>query len=196
MTLCEHCVNALFTYAASRPRVVADRPSAQGACAAKELLAQMQSNLRELNSREGQRTLYLTMLHPELQQPKFCPVFAQLSSDTDTRLVERRTSKRMMIVQRACVIGDQRLVLLKKAYLKATSLGLKVEKGKNMQLSLQHSSAPAVLHSTNEAFLATTDDAGLWQRLHQQRDLARLQNLSQVREPSISQDQSGNLTRP
>jgi len=97
------------------------------------------------------------------------------------------------------VIGDlrdQELVLFKKAYLEATSLGLKLEKSKHMQLSLQQSSAPAVLHSTNEAFLANTDDAGLWQILHQQRDLARLQDLSQVREPCISQDQSGNVTRP
>ncbi len=93
-------------------------------------------------------------------------------------------------------LRDQELVLFKKAYLEATFLGLKVEKGKHMQLSLQQSSAPAVLHSTNEAFLANTDDAGLWQILHQQRDLARLQDLSQVREPCISQDQSGNVTRP
>ncbi len=93
-------------------------------------------------------------------------------------------------------LRDQELVLFKKAYLEATSLGLKLEKSKHMQLSLQQSSAPAVLHSTNEAFLANTDDAGLWQILHQQRDLARLQDLSQVREPCISQDQSGNVTRP
>ena len=92
-------------------------------------------------------------------------------------------------------LRDQELVLFKKAYLEATSLGLKLEKGKHMQLSLQQS-APAVLHSTNEAFLANTYDAGFWQILHQQRDLARLQDLSQLREPCISQDQSGNVTRP
>lgn len=61
-------------------------------------------------------------------------------------------------------------------------MGLKAETGKNRQLTLQHSSAPAVLHSTNEAFLANIDDAGLWQRLHQRRDLARLQNLLQATE--------------
>ena len=81
------------------------------------------------------------------------------------------------------MIGDlrgQELVLFKNDYLEATSLGCKVEKGKHMQLSLQQSPAPAVLHSTNEAFLANTDDAGLWQIVYQQRDLARLQVLSQV----------------
>ncbi len=87
-------------------------------------------------------------------------------------------------------LRDQELVLFKNAYLEVTSLGCKVEKGKHMQLSLQQSPAPAVLHSTNEAFLANTDDAGLWQIVYQQRDLARLQVLSQVREPCIKQDQS------
>ncbi len=92
-------------------------------------------------------------------------------------------------------LRDQELVVFKKAYLEATSLRLKVEKGKHVQLSLQQSSAPAVLQLTNEAFLANTHDAGLWQTPHQRRGLAGLQDLSQVREPCISQDQSGNLTR-
>ncbi len=90
----------------------------------------------------------------------------------------------MMVLQRACVIGGERdqelvsnLFLLKTAYLKAGPLGLKVENGKTKQLSLQHSSAPAVLHSTNKVFLTNTDEASLWQRLHQQRDPARLQIL-------------------
>ncbi|KAL0023930.1 hypothetical protein WJX77_001197 [Trebouxia sp. C0004] len=56
------------------------------------------------------------MLHAELQQREFFP---QLSSATDTRLVERHTSKRLMVLQRA--YGDLRDEELSSSYVREPS---------------------------------------------------------------------------